>query len=234
MIDMIKYTEFKKADYDNLFSQIGQKYNITHYEVKDIFINTLSQVFNNKIICCVNDHKYVFKKIGLKENKIISFSIRIQNTLNENFILNLEQYCKKIRFDSLKDMMKVNRIIKVKVIKKELDCILVYHSLLSNCILPHKLIPKNELQYFTIDSEHYLFLHSYNKSKNEIILSATNKYLDLYRVQKILKNSDVYKVNRYYGVRMKVYLKHHPKKIEFETLKLSFKNEKIKYIVKYI
>lgn len=231
MINDLEYTQLTKEEYDNIFMIIAQKYNISHYEVKEVFINTLSQIFKNKIICCVDGNKYYFEKIGSKQNKVISFSLRIKNALNKHFIDNLEKYCVKIKIEVAKNMIKNNRILKVIVVKNTTDGVLVKHNILKNCIVPYNLIPNNEIHDFNIGTEHYLFLYSYSKKTANIILSAKNSVLDLYKVQKILKNSEVYKVNRYYGVRMKVYLKKHPTKIEFETLKLIFKNEKIKYII---
>jgi len=229
MINELEYKKLTKKNYDDIFMAISHKYNISHYEVKEVFINTLSQIFKSKVICYIDDNKYIFKKIS--NNKTISFSPRIREDLNNHFINNLEQYNIKIKMETVKEMIKNSRIIRVQVIKNNIDSVLVKHNILKNCVLPHKLIAKNEILDFNIDTEHYLFLHSYSQKTGDIILSATNTILDLYKVQKVLKNSEVYKVNRYYGVRMKIYLKKHPSKIEFETLKLIFKNEKIRYIV---
>jgi len=232
MVEEYEFQRFKKSDFDDIFLLISGKYDISHLDVKEIFTNTLSQIFNAKVICCLNTDgdNYVFQKVANGDQKPISFSDRIKKLLTNNFTVNLENYCKKMRIEYAKELKKNSPIIKVKVVKRKDENIIVKHPILKNCILPKHLIPVKEQDDYKKDTEHYLQIFAYSFANDTVTLSAKNNELDLYKIRKIFKSCEVYKINRYYGVRIKVYVSNAPQKLEFESLKLIFKNEKIKYI----
>lgn len=220
--------QYSKKDFEHFFDQIGIKYAMNVADVSRLFNQTLEKLFDSPIISLEKNNNYGFYKYKDGDFKKISFSPRIRVKLKQNFEYALINSSINTKIDTVKKYLKMNHVFNGKIVKIDNDFFTVSTSF-GMCKLPFTLIPSTEQSKMYIDSIHSMMIHSYKKN-GLVLLTMKNSNIDLHVIKKLLKQYTVTKVNRYYGVRIKLYVDRKLSKIDFDSIKL-FYSEKIQYVI---
>lgn len=221
---------FEVALLDSVFSELANKYSINSIDVKNIFINTLEKIFDCNILCTNDKGFYSFYLLNQnRKMKKISFSERIKKDLTTNLQLNIEEYCTGLKVDRVKKLIKTKELVKFEILKKD-ETQFVCKTMFGISYLPFSNIPKVDLQYFNIGGVYHATIHSYKKN-GEVLLNVKSSEIEISKIRGLLKGINIYKINRYYGVRIKIYVDIVPRQIIRESVKLVYPNEKIFYVL---
>lgn len=229
MLEEDKHIEsFKKKDFDIFFEEIAVKYSLSSEDISHIFLKVLEDIFNCSLMAMEQEGNYGYFKYKNGEFKKISFSPRIRAKLKQNFDYMLLKKSIEYKINTAKKFLKANRVFNGTVVKREGDFFVV-STIFGIAKLPINLIPKTELEKLYINSTHLVMVHSY-KNNGLVLITMKNSFIDLHIISKLLPSCKVTKVNRYYGVRIKIYVERKLSKIEFDSIKLFF-SEKIQYVI---
>jgi len=222
-----------REEFNSIFKDLSIRYELNFIEIKDIFIETLSFIFKGQVIELekqetTNYGFYIYKNSGYKK---VSFSPRIKKQLETTLYENINKYKLNLLKAHVKQIMKKDGLINGEVVKNNVSNFLV-KTKLGICKIPSRLIQKTDLNIFTIGSKFMfkLFKYSFKKGIPYFELTRKHSLIDKYYVEKALKDYEISKVNRCYGVRIKIYINCIPKKVHRENVKLFFPKEKVIYV----
>lgn len=216
---------------DAIFDELANKYSINSLDVKNIFISSLEKIFKNNILCTKENNQYCFYLLHEKNKKLkkVSFSERIKKDLERIFRVDLEEYYNRLKIDRVKKILKSKELVKYEILKKDNDSF-VCRTKFGIAKLPFSNIAKVDFPNFNIGGMYQATIHSYKRT-GEVILNAKSNEVEMSKLQGLFRGINIYKINRYYGVRVKIYTDIIPKQIVRESIKLVYPNEKIQYIL---
>lgn len=217
-------------NFNNLIQELSIKYSLQDLEVKNIFISCIEEILKTQLIMQKdNDQIYLLmpqrdlkvKRVNLTSNLLKKVSLLFEKKLNT--------YSKHNFISMSKSFLLKKKIINFEILKKEDDYFIV-KSIVGICKLPLSNIPNIELINYTTGSKHFGCIYSYSYKNKEVIINCKSMEVELQKVKSILINSNVIKVNRYYGVRIKIYIEKIPEKTIISNLKMLYSKERVIFV----
>ncbi len=211
------------------FDELAIKYGINRDDILNVFVLSLENIFSKSILCSVEKECYVFYiSSNMRKLKKVSFSERIRKELEHKFNENIEKYCNDMKVDRAKRILKNKEVIKFEILKIDREEKIIHcKTIFGLAFLYMTSIPKPDLKdYSMLGTKHLATIHSY-KRNGLIVLDVKSNEVELEKTRDVIRDVEVLKVNRYYGVRTKIYTDKIPSKISIDLAKMLYSEEKI-------
>lgn len=218
--------------FNQSIQELATKYNLQDREVTNIFVTTTEKILNSQLILTNINDQISFKKIipnGSPKNVNLTDNL-IKKVMNElgNELISAN---KRNNITYAKETLQKGKIIHIEILKKDEDYFLC-NSIVGICHLPFSNIAPVDFDNFLVGNKYYASIYSYSYSKSEIIVNCKSNIVDLHKIRALLLGYEITKVNRYYGVRVKIYINKIPEKAIISNLKLFFPKEKVIFVKK--
>lgn len=209
------------------FDELALKYGLNRDDILDVFVLSLENIFSKSILCAVENECYVFYvSSNMRKLKKVSFSERIRKELEKRFNENIEKYCNDMKVDRVKRIIKNKEVIKFEILKiddEKIHC----KTIFGLAFLFLSTIPKSDLEeYSLLGTKHLATIYQYRKN-GLVILNVKSNEVELEKTKDTLSDVKVLRVNRYYGVRTKIYTDKIPSKHSIDLVKMLYSKEKI-------
>lgn len=211
---------------------LANKYSLQDRDVVNVFISTTEKILKSKLILTNVNDVISFKKISPDSspknvNLTDNLVKKVMNALGDELII----VGQKNNINYAKESLQKNKIIHVEILKRD-ETFFLCNSIFGICKLPFSNIVPIDMENFTIGNQYYASIYSYSFSNSEIVVSCKSDIVEIHKIRALLLGYEITKVNRYYGVRLKIYINKIPEKTIISNLKLFYPKEKIIFVKK--
>lgn len=210
--------------FEQAIKELSIKYNMQDIDVINIFIKSSEEIFNTHLhLINKNNNAYLIK---LDTNKKITLNNTTFKKISNIFEEKLKQTNKLIQINDAKKLVKNKTIVFFEILKKTDDSFICsFNNMIA--ILPFKNIPYIDFENFLLGTKHYAVVHSYSYKNNKILLNCKHSLVEIKKVNSVILNFNITRINRYYGKRVKIYANEIPNKTIINNLRMVYPKEKI-------
>jgi len=213
--------------FEQIIKELSIKYTIQDIDVITLLVKSAEDIFKVPIQVINKENKIFLIKVS--NNKKINLTNNTLKKLSNVFEDKLKTTNKTIQITRAKKILKSKVVVLFEIVKKLDNCFICsFNGLIA--ILPFSNIAKVDLENFILGSKHYAVIHSYSYLKQQIILNCKHHLVEIKKVQSILLNTKITKVNRYYRQRVKIYANNIPPKVVINNLKMIYPKERIIFL----
>jgi hypothetical protein len=214
----------KISVFHDAVDQLTDRYNLEAVDIIDILVNVAEGVFDSPI-AIREEAGEVFllrhvtqKKINLTESTLKKLTKRLEASL-----LNTSQ---SIQLAQVKYLLRSKKAIKVNIVGKNSNGFICTSGSIS-MLLPFQNIPTPDIGSITTGSTIYVVIHAYSTKHNSITANMKHLNVEIIKVEQILRDVEIFDVNRAYGKRVKIYVSQLVAKPLIEALRIIYPSERV-------
>lgn len=216
-------------EFNEAIKDLSLNYSVQDKEVINIFVNESEKILNSRLTLVKDSEHIHFYKTGIEGTKKVNITPNLMKKIMNNLSSSLTLLSKHKELSRAKDHKFEKKIIEIEVLKKN-DFNFTVKTVFGNANLPFDYIPHVDIDKYIIGSKHFGVVHSYSFKNQDCLINCKTPAVELQKVKTILLNSNVTRVNRYYGIRIKIYIDKIPEKTIISNLKLFYPKEKIIFV----
>jgi len=215
------------SKFELIIKELSIKHNMQDIDVITLLVRSVEDIFKCSIQIINKEEQISLIKVS--NNKKINLTNNTLKKVSNTFENNLKATDKTVQITQAKKTLKSKVVVLFEIVKKLDDCfICCFNS--SIAILPFTNIAKVDIENFTLLSKHYALIHSYSYLKQQIVLNCKHYLVEMKKVNSILLDTKITKVNRYYGKRVKIYANDIPPKVLISNIKMIYPKERIIFL----